>query len=746
MGPFAMTLLGLTAGRSTRLVAAMLALTLGSAAEPTWKAPAVTLAATRPYPRIACTATERDRLRSAWAGTGPTHDVVAAVVQRADAALAKPPDFPPRGGQHNQWYQCERCQVALQTVDATHHKCPLCNTIYSGPPYDDVLFTARHQVLLQGLLDAAWAAAITDDPKYAAHARAILLGYAERYQAYPYHANTTWNLAWRWISGGHLFEQTLGEAWALCTYIAPAYDLVHEQALLTPDDHQRLRVGLLLPMLETIDKYKAGVNNWQSWHNAAMFSAGAVLGEVAWMRKAVFGGPDSPLDQLIGQAANVEAKGLHQAGNGFLFQMQHSVTPDGMWYENSWGYHFYALQALANLVEAARRLDIDLWPTPRFQSLFTLPARYALPDGTLPRFGDDVSSSARGHADLFEPAYAASADPALLPLLAATPTWESVLYGRNAAAGAATPTLNSEVFTGAGHAILRTSGPAALTSAFAFGEYGGYHGHLDKLSFVLFGYGQELGVDPGRARSQAYRLPIHALWYKATLAHNTVLVDGQSQQGVAARLTLFSATPVLAVAAAECDQAYPGVLHRRVLLQTERYLLIVDELTADTSRRFDWLYHNRGEQIDDSVATTGTDLKGRFAGSEFIQDAREGRTADPVRLAFTAAPITVHLTMAGAPATTVTTGTGVGASVTERVPLALVTRAGNRTHFVALIEPVTAGQPAQTRDLSVREDDGAMAVSLSAGNDSDAFRIAWGKQLEATLGGQAPVILPFYTK
>jgi hypothetical protein len=738
--------LSLVAARATRLTAAALTLLVSAAAEPAWHVPEVTLSALRPYPRIACTALELSRLRAAWNAQGPTHDAVAAVVRRADAAVSQAPDFPPRGGQHNQWYQCERCQVALSTVDATHHKCPLCATVYSGPPYDDVLFSARHQRLLQGLLDAAWAAAITDDPKYATYARAILLGYAERYRAYPYHANTTWNLAWRWVSGGHLFEQTLGEASALSTRIAPAYDLVHDHAALSPEDHQRIRAGLLLPMLETIDKYKAGVNNWQSWHNAALFSAGAVLGEAAWMRKAVLGGPDSPLEQLLGQAANIEAKGLPQAGNSFLFQMQHSVTPDGMWYETSWGYHFYALQALVVLAEAARRLDIDLWRAPRFQSLFTLPARYTLPDGTLPRFGDDVSTSAQGHADLFEPAYAASRDPALLALLPATPTWESVLHGRTATASAATAALGSELFPGAGHAILRTQGPAALTSAFVFGEYGGYHGHLDKLSFVLFGYGQELGVDPGRARSQAYRLPIHGLWYKATISHNTVLVDGESQRGVAARVNLFSATPELAVAAAECDQAYPGVRQRRALLQTETYLLIIDELTADQSHRFDWLYHNRGEKVACPAATTATELKGRLRGGEYIQNAQEGRTADPVRVVFSQARLNLHLTLAGAPATTVTTGSGVGASVTETIPLVLLTREGSRARFVALIEPVAAGQTAQVSGVTAQEADAGVEIVVSLGARSDRFRCTWDQRLEATLGGKTPLTWSFLAR
>ena len=36
--------------------------------------------------------------------------------------LQEPVAFPPEGGQHNQWYQCDKCEIGLETVDATHHR------------------------------------------------------------------------------------------------------------------------------------------------------------------------------------------------------------------------------------------------------------------------------------------------------------------------------------------------------------------------------------------------------------------------------------------------------------------------------------------------------------------------------------------------------------------------------------------------------------------------------------------------
>ena len=89
-----------------------------------------------------------------------------------------------------------------------------------------------------------------------------------------------------------------------------------------------------------------------------------------------------------------------------------------------------------------------------------------------------------------------------------------------------------------------------------------------------------MGVDPGRAKSQAYRLPIHTRWYKATLGHNAVLVDGRSQEPAAGKLETFAAGGPYTAVVARCDEAYPGVLHRAAPCLTPEYLLIFDDLAC----------------------------------------------------------------------------------------------------------------------------------------------------------------------
>jgi oligo-alginate lyase len=218
-------------------------------------APRIVLEAPSSHPFVVCTTEELDRVRAAYAGDGVEHRVVARFVEAADKVLGTVVEFPPRGGQHNQWYQCEDCQFGLKTIDDTHHECPKCKRVYSGYPYDDGVFRVKHYRNLTIALNAAWAYAITEDEKYAALAAEVLVGYGERYRTYPYHCNRACkDDSNHSKSGGHLFEQTLTEASALATKIAPAYDLIHDASVLSEGDHTTIREGLLLPMLANLDR------------------------------------------------------------------------------------------------------------------------------------------------------------------------------------------------------------------------------------------------------------------------------------------------------------------------------------------------------------------------------------------------------------------------------------------------------------------------------------------------------------
>ncbi len=664
-----------------------------------------------PHPRVACTAAELARLRAAWQSAGADAAPVAARLRCADAAVRRPLDFPPRGARHNQWRQCRACQTALVEQPDGSHQCPRCGKRYVGEPYDDVAFGRRHGANLRDMLDCAWAYAVTGSRTYAEKSSLLLDGYAVRYLKYPRRGTSAWHWPYNFITGGRLYDQTLSEASALAGYIAPAYDLIRNSGAVTPDMDRRIRGQLIRPMLKNIGRnwWNSGACNWQAWHNAAMFWGGAVLGDPAWM-----------------------ARSLYDPQNGFYFQMDRAVTADGMWHESSWGYHFYALQALATQAEGARRAGLDLWSVPALQAMFRAPFDYLMPDGQMPRLGDDVGSAPNKHPALMEaaffnwsvsagedtrPAGAVAATGILRAALPARPVWETVLYGRQPEmTPAAGPVLDSRLFQAAGHAILRRGGPAGLTALLVFGPYGGAHGHLDKLSFVFYGYGRELAVDPGRAASQAYRLPIHKQWYKATLSHNTVIVNGKSQRPCSGEWECFERqTEFAAAVASACP--WPGVRHRRLLLLTDECLLVADDLSAPGPARFDWLYHHRADTVECAAAHAPAPPPADIAGAGYIENCRRGITDQPLRAIFRGGGLRLDLMLAGGLATRVMTGDGPGRSLSDRVPLLLAGREGRAVWFAAAAAPAPAGAAADLQTLAAeREGEERLRVKLRLDN------------------------------
>ena len=136
------------------------------------------------------------------------------------------------------------------------------------------------------------------------------------------------------------------------------------------------------------------------------------------------------------------------------------------------------------------------------------------------------------------------------------------------------------------------------------------HNHPAQNSFVLYGNGKELLIDPG------YTLK------KETANHNTVLVDGQGQYGDGERWPRWYpgwshigyASAQFPYVRGEAASAYPPELGlkrftRQMLMLDGKRILIADHLEADRPRRFTWLLHF---DEDAEVVSAG---EGRFAAS-----------------------------------------------------------------------------------------------------------------------------------
>lgn len=603
------------------------------------------------------------------------------IVAGAEQALSSPVHIPERGGQWNLWYSCGKDGVSLETVSATEHRCPACGATYTGEPYDAVVVGRTHNAYSAQLLDLGLAYRFSGRDEFAARAAAILLGYAERYPSYPRRDKYGEDRA----GGGRLLSQTLDEARWLVR-VAWAYSLLRDA--LATDQRRQIETALLLPAADLLREDQWGVHNKQCWMNAGSGLVGFATGD----------------RELIDEA-------IAHPERGFRALVARGVTDEGLWWEGSLGYHFMVMHALVLLAEAAHHAGIDLY-SERFLRMWDAPLALALPDGNPPGFNDNPGTNLTDQVGLYEVGYARTRRADYGRLLAATArdALESLLFGlEDPPAGPYLPERSS-LLRSAGYAVLRS--PEAAV-AVRFGRQGGDHGHLDKLNVVTFGAGALFGLDPGTV---AYSVPLYEGWYRATLAHNTVVMTRKNQAGLnAGAVETWVSEPGVTTLVVATDSAYPDVLLRRTL--TLRGVELADrfECASATARHsFDWVFHSPG-QFSSSLdfQPRGKPL-GDADGYQYVEGVAEAETDGDWWARWEQGDARLTVRFKAAPGTRVFHGFGPGKDPREKVPLLIVRRLAIRTVFDALhrFERVEQGHtvpdppPGAAQDRSMDTDSG----------------------------------------
>lgn len=148
-----------------------------------------------------------------------------------------------------------------------------------------------------------------------------------------------------------------------------------------------------------------------------------------------------------------------------------------------------------------------------------------------------------------------------------------------------------------------------------FGGEGIGHGHPDKLSITLHDGKRELISDFG---TSGYGTPDYLQWYKRTLSHNTVTVDGRDQQKSTGRLLRFEPSPEGGQAEMQCQTAYPGVDMRRSIRLNGEEMTDLFTCTSDSVHTYEYvLLFNEKPMID------GTPVATRLAGSDAHERIRD---------------------------------------------------------------------------------------------------------------------------
>ncbi len=578
-----------------------------------------------------------------------------ALLREADKWTKHPMDIPKEYGGWSHDYVCPIHGVPLvfEETSPHGHRCPADNQSYTGDRLDAAWRFYMHFRYSRAVKDLAIAYALTKEARYASAGRTILLKYAE---LWPLYKNP------RTQRGrGHLFWQVLDEGqWA--PEIAWGYNLLY--STLSISDRRTIEEKLLTPLYNIIqEEQMQKIHNHRAWENAGSALLGFAMDKPSWFKPAI----DGPL--------------------GFREQVAKGILEDGLWFEGSTGYHFFALEALATLMEVAPNFGYDLAGEPKLKAMFGAPLALALSSGELPALNDSTLGKKLAYSELYELAYSWYGDPLFAQHLQNIyqnkdrNSLRSLLYGKSELVKQTIPPpMPSVNFTSSGVAVLRRNNTYLLLK---YGPHGSGHGHFDKLNFILAEDSTWLSPDLGTTK---YGLPIYEGWFKQTLSHNTILVDQKRQKEAAGQLSAFNPETSIPYMKASVDNAYPGVNLERSLYLGESYLVIYDRINSSQVHTYDWVYHNYGQLTRHLPLKPLSQSLGKGNGYEYLESLLRTVTKDLWQLTWQHDPYKVRLTMLGAPDTEVITAQGPSMPISERLPLVIARRKVAKTEYITVLE------------------------------------------------------------
>jgi len=623
-----------------------------------------------PHPRLLFDAAGVARLKQKVA-SAPWSAQWERLRRNADQTLTEKIELPPRGSNWYHYYVCPKHGARLTTGKRIgdwqwEHVCPVDKEVFHGDPskpeadFDGCVLSGTHSGYSDEVRNLGLLYQVTGDGRYAARAREILLAYADRYLSYSLHDIHGLPK----VGGGRVGPQTLDEAVWLIP-MAQGADLAWNT--LSAEEQKTIAEKLFLPAArDVILPHRLGVHNIQNWKNSAVGLTGFLLGDDALIHAAI----DDP-------------------ARGYRTQMAKGVQEDGVWFEGAWGYHFYTMNAVWPLVEAARNCGINLYGE-QFKKMFEAPVRLAMPNLMLPAFNDSPEEDV--HNELYELGWARYHDPVMLAgipprrynLMALWFGENDVHAGGKIASGTVSPS---------GYAILQRRDTWLCLK---YGPSGGGHGHPDKNNFILYSRGHVLFPDAG---TRPYGSPLHGEWDRTTLAHNTLVVDETSQTPAEGHILAFGDNYTMT----DAGPIYPGVRFiRTAVLLDQNTIVFIDRIEGDKPHTFDLALHVNGKSHT-AVSGPAPALPAKD-GYQHLRDLAAVKTTNGASLTVDS----VAIRLAGAEPTEVVTATGVGQSTEDRVPAMIFRRSAQKTTYVWSVALDGAEVPLEYREGN----DGIIEVSI----------------------------------
>ncbi len=423
-------------------------------------------------------------------------------------------DIPAEGiANWGHYYTCPECSVQLvfNLALPTEHVCPSCGRVFRGEPYDGAWYRLLNDFYSRGADRLALLWLLSDREDCRQKAQEILLRYARYYPSYKIHGDIPYN------HPGKANAQTLDEAFFL-VYLAYAYDIIRES--LGGEERSIIEKNL----------FREGLDFLWSQRMPEIHNHEVIVGSAIGVLSLLLGDKES-LERII------------HTKYGLLWQLDHGTLSDGMWFECSIGYHFYAIEAFFLYEKFACTTSYALISHPSFRRMFECVFRYLKEDLSFPLINDmKHDQGSIGAYDIFEFAYARLGDSRILAFLQkiyqTRPRLsdESFFHGVPVLPVDSTPISFAPYIAkgGCGMSVLR--GGKGEYLLLRHGPYGGEHDHYDRLGISYTFAGIPVSEDFGTC---AYGGPYHYGWFKHTGTHNTVTVGEENQAPNEGRLEYY---------------------------------------------------------------------------------------------------------------------------------------------------------------------------------------------------------------
>ncbi|KEY59837.1 heparinase II/III family protein [Serratia sp. DD3] len=465
------------------------------------------------------------------------------------------------------------------------HRCPVDGALFTGEPYDGGWWRGLNGLNAKACHELALLWLLTDNVIYLQKVRELLQGYAEQYPDYQEHGVIPYN------GPGKANAQTLCEANCHLDF-AQGYDYI--RTALSAEEQQTIEQRLLREGAEFLMAHRG-----EQLHNHEV-KIGATIGIIGFILQ----------DSRYLEFALAGKYGLKG-------QLQRGVLAEGLWFEGSIHYHYYALQAFLQFEKWACDTPYSLAAEPNLAKMLAFPLRVLDSSGRFPRINDCIAGQEwLTHNHLYEFAYRQYREPAYAQALQTIyrqkprNDLDALLYGCEPLPAADDQPLAAEVHAPVAGLTLYRDLQHGHQLLVKHSPYGGEHDHYDRLSISLMRAGVDLLPDLG---TTGYGAELHYGYYKNSSTHNTLVIDQSNQPPAIPQLLSRQGGDGFNLLDVKVDwsqpypgldsytrvqwdqQAYQDVVFRRILLWLDQAAVEIDLVHNPHQRQMDLVWLVRGE-------------------------------------------------------------------------------------------------------------------------------------------------------